>query len=180
MNKIQSVCIFCSSSNNVDKKYRNTAKSLAHILSENNITIIYGGGNTGMMGDIANTCLENKSEIIGIIPKFLKERENLHPRLSKTYIEDDMHTRKMKMYKLSDMFVCLPGGLGTLDEFIEIIAWKQLGLHNKNIILINTDNYWDKLLSIFKDMYNKRFIYQNNDNLFNVIDKVEKIVSIIK
>ena len=91
-----------------------------------------------------------------------------------------MHTRKMKMYKLSDMFVCLPGGLGTLDEFIEIIAWKQLGLHNKNIILINTDNYWDKLLSIFKDMYNKRFIYQNNDNLFNVIDKVEKIVSIIK
>ncbi len=179
MKNIQSVCVFCSSSNNIDKKYRNTAKSLAKLLSTYNITIIYGGGNTGMMGDIANTCIENNSKIIGIIPQFLKDRENLHQGLTQTYIENDMHKRKMKMFKLSDMFICLPGGLGTLDEFIEILAWKQLGIHNKKIVLINSDNYWDKLLEFFKDIDIKRFSYNNTNNLFNVIDKVEKIVSII-
>ena len=179
MKKNKSVCVFCSSSNDDEEKYRYSAKTLAQILSSHNITIIYGGGNTGMMGDLAEICIANKAEIIGVIPQFLKERENLHPKLSKVYIENDMHKRKMRMYELSDIFICLPGGLGTLDEFAEVVAWKQLGIHDKRIVLINIDNYWNKLLNFFDEIDNKRFTYNNKDSLFNTIDKVEKIVSII-
>ncbi|PPR78921.1 MAG: LOG family protein YvdD [Alphaproteobacteria bacterium MarineAlpha2_Bin1] len=179
MKKNKSVCVFCSSSNNVEEKYRRSAKKLAQILSSNNITIIYGGGNTGMMGDLADTCIENKGDIIGVIPQFLKKRENLHQNLTKVYIENNMHSRKMKMYKLSDIFICLPGGYGTLDEFIEVIAWKQLGIHNKVIILINIDNYWSKLLKFFDEIDNKRFTYNDKSSLFKIINKIEEIVTII-
>ncbi|MBL42391.1 MAG: TIGR00730 family Rossman fold protein [Rhodospirillaceae bacterium] len=179
MKKIKSVCVFCSSSNNIEEKYRKSARKLATILSSNNITTIYGGGNTGMMGDLAGVCISKNANIIGVIPQFLKERENLHDNLTKVYIEENMHNRKRRMYNLSDMFICLPGGLGTLDEFAEVLSWKQLGIHNKPIVLINIDNYWSKLLNFFDEIDNKRFTYNNKSSLFNIIDNVEKIVSII-
>lgn len=179
MKNIKTACVFCGSSNLVENIYREATKDLAKILVNNNIVTVYGGGNTGLMADLANTCVANNGEIIGIIPKFLKEREVLHPDLSKVYIEKDMHSRKMKMFNLSDIFICLPGGLGTLDEFIEILAWKQLGIHNKRVILVNINNYWSDFLNLFEEMGNKKFTYSNKDNLFNVIDKAEEIVSIV-
>ena len=179
MKKIISVCVFCSSSNYIDKKYINAAYNLGKILSINNYTTVYGGGNTGMMGKLANSCINYNGKIIGVIPKFLKERKALHHNLTKVYIENNMHKRKLRMYELSDIFICLPGGLGTLDEFIEVLEWKQLGIHNKKIVLINIDNYWKNVLKLFDDMNNKKFTYSNTDNLFYVIDNIEEIVSIL-
>jgi hypothetical protein len=152
------ICVFCGSSPGARPSYTAAAVSLATHLVANNISIVYGGGNSGLMGVLANTVLELGGEIIGIIPRGLVEREAAHSRLPDLRIVDSMHERKALMAQLSDAFIALPGGYGTFEEFCEILTWTQLGIQRKPCGLLNVDGYYDHLLSLFDHAVAEQFV----------------------
>jgi len=152
------ICVFCGSSPGARPSYTAATISLATHLVANDISIVYGGGNSGLMGVLANTVLELGGEIIGIIPRGLVEREAAHSRLPDLRIVDSMHERKALMAQLSDAFIALPGGYGTFEEFCEILTWTQLGIQRKPCGLLNVDGYYDHLLSLFDHAVAEQFV----------------------
>ena len=176
---IKSICIFCGSSVGNDIVYRNAAIEMGEYLAKNNITSVYGGGRIGLMGIIANTVLENGGKVIGVIPKFLSTHEIKHDGLTECYEVDDMHTRKTMMYKLSDAFIAMPGGFGTLDEFFEIITWHQLELHNKPVAIYNVAGYFDALLQMINNMHQKRFIPEDINSYLKHSDSIEELMALL-
>ena len=152
------ICVFCGSSSGARESYAAGATSLARHLVANGIAIVYGGGKVGLMGKLADAALEAGGEIIGIMPQALVDKEVSHPRLSDLRIVASMHERKALMAELSDAFIALPGGYGTLEEFCEVLTWTQLGLHRKPCGLLNIDGYYDHLLSLFDHAVAERFL----------------------
>ncbi len=152
------ICVFCGSSPGVRPSYTAAAVSLATHLAANNISIVYGGGNSGLMGVLANTVLELGGEITGIIPRALVEKEAAHSRLPDLRIVESMHERKALMAQLSDAFIALPGGYGTFEEFCEVLTWTQLGIQRKPCGLLNVDGYYDALLSLFDHAVTEQFL----------------------
>ena len=148
MIEINSICVFCGSSEGNDIAIIEAAEKLGKKLATNNITLIYGASKIGIMGVVAKSLLESKGEVIGIIPEFLKKKELVHLGLSKLITTQNMHERKLKMQELGDGFIALPGGMGTLEELFEILTWLQLGLHSKPIGLLNINNFYDDLLKL--------------------------------
>lgn len=142
--KIESVAIFCGASNNAPKDYIEEAGRIGHLVAENGLKLIYGGGDCGLMGAAANASLANKGYVIGVFPTILQGMEAEHIGLSEHYIVGTMHARKQLMFDKSDAFIILPGGFGTMDETFEVITWRQLHMHDKPIILYNYKGYWDK------------------------------------
>ena len=142
---IKSLTIYCSSSNLLEKKYYKLSREIAVFLSNKKITIVYGGGKVGMMGEISRTAINSGGKVIGVIPKFLNSKEIIDYDISKTIIVKNMSERKQKMFQLGDAFLILPGGTGTLEEVIEVLSWKILKLHNKPIIFLNFENYWSPI-----------------------------------
>ena len=134
-----------------DPEYREAAAELGQLLGERRIGLVYGGANVGLMGAIANAVLEHGGQVTGVIPESLKEKELAHPGLSKLYIVASMHERKAMMERLSQGFIALPGGIGTLEEIFEILTWAQLGLHQKPCGLLNVNGYYDGLISFLKN-----------------------------
>ncbi|AYD48175.1 LOG family protein [Arachidicoccus soli] len=159
---ISSVAIFCGSQNGKNPIYLQHAKTLGTLLAQNNIHIVYGGGNAGIMGAIANSCLDNGGQVTGIIPRMLVEKEHAHTQLSQIHIVEDMHTRKQMMYSLCEAILILPGGNGTLDEMFETITWNVLNIHNKRIILLNTAGFYDALIKHMEIMRQEGFLYTPN------------------
>ena len=159
--KINSLAVFCGSKNGNNPVYSSHAKELGKILAKNNITLIYGGGCVGMMGAVANATMENGGKVIGIIPKKLLEWEHQHEGITQLAIVDDMHVRKQRMYDLCDAAVILPGGVGTLDEFFEMVTWNQLSIHDKKIYIINSDNFFDALLKHLEQMDKQGLLYES-------------------
>ncbi len=155
---IKSLCVFCGSSVGVDPVYKEAAIQMGTYLAENKINLVYGGGRIGLMGVLAETVLKNGGTVTGIIPKFLSTKEIRHDGLTQCFEVDDMHTRKQMMYQLSDAFVAMPGGFGTLDELFEIITWHQLALHEKPIAIYNVHGYFNPLLSMVETMQTQKFI----------------------
>ena len=153
-----SICVFCGSSCEVDLAYLNAAKQLGLLLAQHGITLVYGGGQTGMMGHVAEGALEAGGKVIGVIPQHLQERENAHTGLSELIVTENMHQRKAVMFEYADLFVALPGGVGTLDELLEILTWRQLDLHKKPVFLINLNNYWAPLLALFTHMVQEGYL----------------------
>ena len=139
---IKSVCVFCGASVGKDPAYMNAAKDLGRQMAENGIRLVFGAGHVGMMGNVADAVLAGGGEAIGVIPEFLRDRELAHEGLTELHVVDSMHTRKRMMFDLSDAFVALPGGLGTLEEVFEMVTWRQLGRHEKPIVLVSTNDYW--------------------------------------
>jgi hypothetical protein len=135
-----------------------TAKNLGQLIAQKKLTLVYGGGNVGLMGEIANSVLSNRGRAIGVIPQFLVERELVHDRLSEVKIVESMHERKAMMAELADGFIALPGGFGTLEETVEILTWAQLGLHHKPIGLLNVEKYFGFLYEFFKHMVKEKFL----------------------
>ncbi len=158
---IKSLCVFCGSSVGDDIRFQKAAKEMGEYLAHHNITLVYGGGRIGLMGVMAEAVLKNGGSVTGIIPKFLSTVEVKHDGLTTCYEVDDMHTRKQMMYQLSDAFVAMPGGFGTLDELFEIITWHQLSLHNKPIAIYNVEGYFDALLQMINTMHSQHFIPAN-------------------
>ncbi len=152
------ICIFCGSSPGVRPSYAAAAISLARYLAATNIGIVYGGGNLGLMGLVADAALEAGGEVIGVIPQAMVEKERSHTRLSDLRVVGSMHGRKALMAELSDAFIALPGGYGTFEEFCEVLTWTQLGLHRKPCGILNVEGYYDHLLSLFDHAVAEQFV----------------------
>ena len=142
------VCVFCGSNPGVREDYRNSAQALARALAGRALGLVYGGGNVGLMGKLADSMLQAGGEVIGVIPRSLVAKEVAHHGVTELRIVDTMHERKALMNDLSDAFIALPGGFGTLDEFFEILTWSQLGIHGKPSGLLNVAGYYDRLLAM--------------------------------
>jgi hypothetical protein len=152
------VCVFCGSSPGARPLYADAARRLAEALAGRRLTLVYGGGNVGLMGILADAVLARGAEVIGVIPESLVAWEVAHTGLSELRVVDSMHTRKALMADLADAFIALPGGLGTLEEFLEIVTWAQLGFHDKPIGLLNTDGYFDPLLKLLEHAVAEQFV----------------------
>ena len=156
------ICVFCGSSAGIRPQYRKCAEELGAEFARRNIGLVYGGGNVGLMGAIADAVLESGGEAIGVIPEHLMTREIGHKQLTKLHIVHSMHERKALMADLSDAFVALPGGFGTFEEFFEVLTWSQLGLHLKPCGIVNVLNYYSPLLAMLDHAVEERFLKAQN------------------
>ena len=165
---MNSICVFCGSSFGNDPAYREAASSLGATLAAKGISLVYGGGNVGLMGVVADAALGAGGEVIGVIPEALVEREIAHERLTKLHVVSSMHERKALMSDLSDGFIALPGGNGTLEEFFEVLTWAQLGEHRKPCGLLNVAGYYEPLLTVFGHMVEKGFLAEKHRSIVQV------------
>jgi uncharacterized protein (TIGR00730 family) len=155
---LKRICVFCGSSAGHSQIYRETATMVGRLLAERHIGVVYGGGQVGLMGALADGALQANGEIIGVIPKALFEKEIAHAGLKQLCVVDSMHERKALMAELSDAFIALPGGFGTLEEFFEVVTWSQLGIHRKPCGLVNVGGFFDSLLSLCDHAVGQGFI----------------------
>lgn len=155
---MRSICVFCGSSLGARPVYQTAAIALGQVLAQRGLQLIYGGGNVGLMGVVADAVLANGGEVIGVIPEFLAAKEIAHPNLTQLHVVASMHDRKALMAELSDGFIALPGGFGTFEEFCEILTWSQLGLHHKPQGLLNIAGYFDPLLQLFDQAVTEQFL----------------------
>jgi uncharacterized protein (TIGR00730 family) len=162
------ICVFCGSSVGAHLKYLAEAKSLGQQMARGGWGLVYGGTSIGLMGATADAALSGGAEVIGVLPQALQEREIAHRGLTKLHLVGSMHERKALMASLSDAFIALPGGYGTLDEFFEIVTWAQLNIHSKPCVLINTDGYYDFLLRFLHHAVTEEFVRPANLSLVQV------------
>lgn len=174
---VQSVAVFCGSKTGAAPLYLNDAENLGKLLALNNIQLIYGGGNKGLMGGIANAVLNNGGKVTGIIPKLLMEWEHGHDSLTEMHIVDDMHIRKRMMYEMCDAAVILPGGYGTLDEMFEMLTWNTLKIHAKKIMLLNTAGFYNHLIEHIRKMTTEEFLYENWEERITVCNNAEEVIA---
>jgi len=180
MSKIVRVCVFCASSTKVDEAYINDANKLGEILSENDITMNYGGGAVGLMGAIANTMLKNNGKITGVIPKFMVEVEWEHKGVSDMIHVETMAERKRLLVENVDAVIALPGSTGTLEELFEVLSNKKLGLFTKPVILLNTKGFFNPLIEMLHKIIDENFMRKEHKELWTVIDKPEEVISAIE
>jgi uncharacterized protein (TIGR00730 family) len=173
---LQSVCVFCGSSTGSNAAYIEAARSLGTTLAEANIRLVFGGGHVGLMGEISNAAISAGGDVIGVIPKFLVERELAHEGVSDLRIVGSMHERKALMSDLSEAFITLPGGTGTLEEFFEVLTWAQLGEHQKPCGLLNVAGYYDPLLTVFDRMVEAGFLSESNRALLLIEGDPERLL----
>lgn len=176
MSKIKSVCVYCGSNDGGSPIYRAGAEALGKELAEAGIRLVYGGGSVGLMGAIADAVLQHGGEVTGIIPKFLADREVMHKGIEGLIVTADMHERKRLMFEHAESFVALPGGIGTLEELIEMLTWAQLGQHKKPVLVANLDGFWDHLVSLMGHMRDQGFLPGNNGVDFLEARSVEQII----
>lgn len=173
------ICVFCGSSAGNNPLYANIASTFGKLLAEKGHSLVYGGGNVGLMGVLADSVLENHGNVIGVIPSFLADREVAHQGLTQLEIVGTMHERKMRMADLANAFVVLPGGWGTLDEMAEILTWKQLGLIRQHLYILNSSNFFNPLLEQMRIMVKEGFLRQENLDLVNIADSPQHLFSMI-
>jgi len=173
------ICVFCGSSLGRRSSYRRAAVALGHLLAERRIELVYGGGNVGLMGAIADAVLQRDGRVTGVIPRALLDRELGHQGIQDLRVVSSMHQRKALMADLSDGFIALPGGLGTLEEFCEILTWSQLGLQEKPGGLLNVENYYQPLLSLLDHAVEEGFVMPENRKLVLAHDKPEGLLEIL-
>jgi len=157
---LKRIAVFCGSSNGATDLYIKGAKKLGEELARRNISLVYGGASVGVMGAVADAVLESGGHVIGVMPAFLEDREIAHKNVSELIVVESMHERKAKMAELADGFIALPGGPGTLEEFFEIFTWAQLGLHQKPCGLLNINEYYTPLVSLFNHMTEEQFLQE--------------------
>jgi uncharacterized protein (TIGR00730 family) len=170
----QSVAVFCGSKEGNNPLFAEHAAALGKLIAQQNITLIYGGGNKGLMGIVANAVLEHNGKAIGVMPEILNKIEHQHTTLTELHVVEDMHTRKKMMYDLCDAAIVLPGGFGTMDELFEIITWNNLSIHNKKIILLNSAGYYDVLIKHIEYMQAEGFLYEDKE-IFSIHQSPETI-----
>ena len=174
------VVVYCASSTEIDPLYFNAASKLGELLAENDITCINGAGRAGLMGALNDAVLQNGGRVKGIIPQFMVDAGWGHTHLTETIITATIHERKAAMVKSADAVIALPGGIGTLEELAEIITWRQLGLYQKPIIILNINNYYQPLLSFLEKMINEKFMKEVYRELWQVATSPEEAVGLIR
>ncbi|CAN5152814.1 TIGR00730 family Rossman fold protein [soil metagenome] len=175
INEIHSLAVFCASSDGTDTKIYEEAYNVGVFLADQKIELIYGGSKLGLMGQVARGVLDKNGLVTGVIPEFLKTKEVVHTGLTNLITTQDMHQRKLKMHDISDGFIALPGGFGTLEEFFEILTWAQLGLHKKPIGILNLNGYYNDLLDMMDNMVRKGLLKEDNLNLVLVAETIEDL-----
>ncbi len=176
MRRIDSVCVYCGSSARVRGSHREAAQRFGALLAESGIRLVFGGGRVGLMGLLADAALARGGEVIGVIPEFLRELEVGHANCTELIVTDSMHSRKRRMAELSDGFVILPGGLGTLDETFEIITWKQLGLHDKPIVVCDVDGFWQPLEALIANLIREHYVRPEHQHLFRTVAGIDEVL----
>jgi uncharacterized protein (TIGR00730 family) len=181
LEKVKSVCVYCGSSGSVSDTYKDAARQLGQMFVKNDVRLVYGGGTVGLMGIIANSIMDNGGKVTGYIPQYLNEFERGHTGISELFIVDSMHERKRLMFERSDAFAILPGGFGTLDEICEILTWRQLRLHSKPIVFVDTNKYWTGLFDIFVDhMITEKFVRPEHKKFYTIVEKIEDVLPTIE
>lgn len=180
MNVIKNIAVYCGSSQGLDPYYMTAAFELGEYFGNHQIGLVYGGASVGLMGAIANGCLSKNGSVTGVLPKFLKKKEIEHTGLEKLILVESMHERKLKMFELSDAFVVLPGGLGTMEEFFEVITWSQLGLHHKPILILNWLGFYNPLLKLMETMVESGFLKKENAALVQVLETSKDLLQTIQ
>ena len=174
-----SICVFCGARFGADPAARQAAARLGELLARAGIALVYGGGGVGLMGVMANAALKAGGKAVGIIPRFLLEREAGHPALSETVVVDTMHQRKLKMFERSDAIVVLPGGIGTLEELFEVLSWRTLNLHDKPIVIVDQGGYWRPLAGLLRAVVEGGFADRSHlDHVAFVADVAEVLPAI--
>ncbi len=161
---MKSICVFCGSSVGRRENYKTKARNLGKIMALQKITLVYGGGNIGVMREIADSVIENGGEVIGVMPGHIVDKEIAHKQITKLHIVKTMHERKALMAELSDAFIALPGGFGTFDELFEVLTWNQLEIINKPVGILNIDGYFDHLLAFINHAVDEKFVRQEHKN----------------
>ena len=163
--EINRVCVYCGSSPGKNPDFLRSARAMGTELANRKITLVYGGGRSGLMGEVARATLESGGQVIGVIPKALEDQELAFREVTELHVVDSMHERKALMAELSDAFVALPGGYGTLEELFEVLTWVQLGFHTKPCGVLNIDHYYDHLLEFLDNSLTEQFIHQPHRDL---------------
>ncbi len=174
------LCVYCGSSHGENPAYAEAARTLGRMLADNGIGLVYGGGSLGLMGEVAKACLAAGGYVVGVIPEFLVRKEILLENVQELVVTANMHQRKMTMFEKSDGFCALPGGIGTLEELVEMATWLQLGRHVKPIILANIDGYWDPLLELFDHMREQGFFRSSTEVKLDHVRRAEEVVPLFE
>jgi uncharacterized protein (TIGR00730 family) len=173
---IKSIAVFCGSQSGKNPLHEQHTKEVGYLLAQNNISLIYGGGNKGLMGAVANAVMEKGGKVIGIIPKVLLAWEAQHEGITELIIVDNMHIRKQHLYEKCDAAIILPGGFGTLDELYEMLTWNQLSIHNKPIFILNTDGFYNALLQHNLVMQQQGFLYDKIEDRITVLSEPTELL----
>ena len=173
--KIKNLCVNCGSNTGTRPEYLKAAMDLGRYLAENNIGLVYGGAGVGLMGAVANSAMENGGIVIGVIPESFADRV-AHDNLTELHIVSSMHERKTKMFDLSDGFIALPGGMGTIEEVFEVLTWAQLGFHSKPCGLLNICGYYDSILAFLDNAVRQKFVRQEHKEMLLVDVDPERLI----
>ena len=173
---IRNICVYCGSGLGADAAFAEAANQFGRALAENDIGLVFGGGGRGLMGEVARAALRHGGHVVGVIPRFLLEAEHALQEVDELVITESMHERKLQMFERSDAFVALPGGIGTLEEFVEQLTWNQIGQHNKPLVLANVLGYWDPLIALLDHMLRNAFIRPGLEVNFHTIDDIRDII----
>ena len=173
---ITSLAVFCGSKDGIDSVYIEHAQQLGKLMAEHTIKMIYGGGSSGLMGTVADSVMQHRGNVVGIIPHVLVEWERQHHGITELIIADDMHERKKKMYELCDAAIILPGGFGTLDELFEMLTWNQLSIHDKDIFILNSNGFYDHLLAHIEQLDKQGFLYESAKERITVLSDPAELV----
>lgn len=180
MTQIRNICVYCGSAQGDDPVFLEAATALGASLAAHGIGLVYGGGDNGLMGAVARATLANGGHVTGVIPGFLRKRENMLEEAQETVLVDDMHTRKRIMFERADAFVALPGGIGTLEELVEQLTWVQLGRHTKPVLIADVGGFWKPLLSLFAHMRESGFIREQFELRYMVSEKIVDVIPMLQ
>jgi uncharacterized protein (TIGR00730 family) len=177
---MQNVCVYCASSTQIKPSYFDATTRLGRILADAQLTVVYGGGSNGLMGQLADSALSAGGKVIGIIPRFMCEVEWNHTNLTELILVETMHERKEKMAMMADAVVALPGGCGTLEELLEIITWKKLGIFTKPIVIVNLEGYYDDLIAMLNRTVDEHFMRSEHRKMWEVVETPEEVLPAIQ
>ena len=180
MARVISLCVYCASSIKLDQAYQDAAVELGTIMAQQGVRLVFGGGRVGLMGLLADAVMAGGGEVVGVIPRHLDEAEIGHQGVTELHIVDNMHVRKEMMFRLADAVAVLPGGLGTLDETFEMMTWRQLGLHDKPILIVDVGGFWQPFLDLVDHVCDTGFASPKARGLFTTVDSVDEILPTIR
>ena len=180
MKRIEALCVYCGSNKGKDPRHAALARTLGGEIAARGITLVYGAGGIGLMTEVADAVLAAGGRVVGVIPSHLAHAEVQHGGLSETILVDSMHQRKEIMFKRADAFAVLPGGLGTLDEFFEILTWRQIGLHDKPVVILDSDGYWAPLRVLLDAVVTEGFAPPKTHGLYHVAESVAELFDVLE
>jgi uncharacterized protein (TIGR00730 family) len=177
---MQTICVYCAASTRIKPQYFEATARLGKILADANLSVVFGGGSSGLMGQLANSMLAAGGKITGVIPQFMCDENWHHDELTELIVVETMHERKLKMAMMADAAVALPGGCGTLEELLEVITWKQLGIFTKPIVIVNMDGYYNDLIAMLHRAVEEQFMRDEHKRMWEVVSTPEEVLGAIQ